>query len=147
MGTLTDRVALVTGGGDGIGYGIVRKLAAAGAAVVIAEVDAAAGAAAAAAVRDDFGVAAIATTTDVTDREQLEAAVALGPAEFGRLDILVNNAWGGGSMARLEYKTDADIEHGLSMALWPAFGRCAPPSRTSRRTVSVASSTSAHSTA
>ena len=121
MGSLHGRVALVTGGGGGIGLGIVRRLAAAGAAVVIAEIDAAAGARAADAVRAEFGVEARFVPTDVTDRDQIEAAVAVGPAELGRLDILVNNAWGGGRMARLEHKSDAEIEHGLAMALWPGF--------------------------
>lgn len=121
MSTLRGRVALVTGGGDGIGLGIVRRLAAAGAAVVVAEIDERAGAAAADAVGREFGVEARFVATDVTDRTQLEAAVAVGPDEFGRLDVLVNNAWGGGRMARLEQKSDAEIEHGLAMALWPGF--------------------------
>jgi NAD(P)-dependent dehydrogenase (short-subunit alcohol dehydrogenase family) len=121
MGGLTGRVALVTGGGDGIGLGIVRRLAAAGAAVVIAEIDADAGARAADATRRDFGVETRFVPTDVTDRGQVEAAVAFGPRELGRLDILVNNAWGGGRMARLEHRTVEDLAHGLAMALWPGF--------------------------
>lgn len=51
----------------------------------------------------------------------MEAAVAAGPALYGRLDILMNNAWGGGAMARLEHQTDDAIAHGLGMALWPGF--------------------------
>ncbi len=121
MATLHGRVALVTGGGDGIGLGIVRRLAAAGASVVIAEIDEPSGARAAESVRAEFGVETRFVPTDVTERSQVEAAVAVGPAELGRLDILVNNAWGGGRMARLEHKTDADLAHGLTMALWPGF--------------------------
>lgn len=121
MGALTGRVALVTGGGDGIGLGIVRRLAAAGAAVVVAEIDPDSGTRAAETAGTEFGVETRFVATDVTDRAQVEAAVACGPREFGRLDVLVNNAWGGGRMARLEHRTDDDFAHGLTMALWPAF--------------------------
>ena len=121
MATLDGRVALVTGGGDGIGLGIARRFAGAGARVVIAEMDHELGTTAAATLRDELGAEAIFVPTDVTDRRQLESAVAVGPKSFGRLDILVNNAWGGGGMARLEHKTDEAMAHGLNMALWPGF--------------------------
>lgn len=121
MGTLDGRVALVTGGGDGIGLGIARRLAAAGAAIVVAELDPTTGQQAVDAIRDEFDADATFIATDVTVREQLEAAVAVGPDRHGRLDILVNNAWGGGSMTRLEYQPDEAIAHGLGMALWPGF--------------------------
>jgi NAD(P)-dependent dehydrogenase (short-subunit alcohol dehydrogenase family) len=118
---LAGRVALVTGGGDGIGLGIVRRLAAAGASVVIAERDPNTGPRAADECSREFGVDVVNVVTDVTDRDQLEATVALAPERFGRLDILVNNAWGGGTLGRLEHKSDAEMAHGLSMALWPGF--------------------------
>src|SRR3546814_12201681 len=40
---------------------------------------------------------------------------------FGSVDILVNNAWGGGSFSRAEHKTDGEMEYGLSMNFWAAF--------------------------
>ena len=49
------------------------------------------------------------------------AAVERTVAEFGSVDILVNNAWGGGSVARLEYKTEAAMEHGLRVGLMSSF--------------------------
>src|SRR3546814_18025148 len=39
----------------------------------------------------------------------------------GSVDILVNNAWGGGSFSRAEHKTDGEMEYGLSMNFWAAF--------------------------
>lgn len=69
MGTLDGRVALVTGGGDGIGLGIARRLAAAGAAIVIAELDPTTGQHAVDAIRDELDADATFIATDVTVRE------------------------------------------------------------------------------
>src|SRR5207245_333779 len=54
-------------------------------------------------------------------RDQVVAAVERTVTEFGSADILVNNAWGGGGVARLEHKTDAAMEHGLRVGLLSAF--------------------------
>jgi len=121
MSRLEGQVALVTGAGEGIGLGIARRLAGEGAAIVVAERDANTGAAAADQLQQDFGVGALFVATDVTDKGQVEGAVAAALATFGRLDTVVNNAWGGGTMSRLEHKTDAQMEHGLLMAFWPAY--------------------------
>lgn len=90
---LTDRVALVTGGGAGIGRGIAVALAEFGADVAILDIDAEAAERVAALVRDK-GRRALSLTADVSDRDALRAAIAHAAAEFGRLDILVNNAGG-----------------------------------------------------
>jgi len=121
MGRLEGRVAIVTGAGQGIGRGIARRLAAEGAAVVIAERDAASGRAAADEIGRDFGARAEFVATDVTDKAQVVAMVDAAVAACGRVDVLVNNAWGGGSFCRLEHKTDADLQHGLQVALFGAF--------------------------
>ncbi len=120
-GGLEGHVALVTGAGEGIGLGASRRLAASGAHVVVAELVTDAGEAAAEGLRRDFGVEARFVATDVTDKAQMEAAVAAAVEGFGRLDVLVNNAWGGGTMSRLEHKTDDGMEHGFRMAYWPAY--------------------------
>ncbi len=76
------RVALVTGGTNGIGAAIVARLASEGAQVMIADLVAPADALS--------GTAFI--QTDVADAAQVEAAVAATIAKWGRLDVLVNNA-------------------------------------------------------
>ncbi len=90
---LTDRVAIVTGGGRGIGEGVARTLAAFGAAVVIADKDADAGERVAAGL-GEAGQRALAVATDVRDPEACDELVKRARAELGRVDILVNNAGG-----------------------------------------------------
>jgi NAD(P)-dependent dehydrogenase (short-subunit alcohol dehydrogenase family) len=90
---LTGQVALVTGGGAGIGRGIAVSLAQAGADVVVAEIDPERAEETADLVRAT-GREALAVPTDVMDTDQVRAAVAAADERFGRLDILVNNAGG-----------------------------------------------------
>jgi NAD(P)-dependent dehydrogenase (short-subunit alcohol dehydrogenase family) len=90
---LTGRVAVVTGAGRGIGEGIARSLAGAGAAVVLAargrdEIECVASS-----LRDD-GHQALAVRTDVTDSWSLGSLATTAVEEFGSLDIWVNNAGG-----------------------------------------------------
>lgn len=86
-----DRVALITGGGRGIGAATAELLARQGAAVVVTDVDAGPAEEVAAGIREAGG-RALAVGCDVTDRTQVEAAAARTVAEFGRLDILVTCA-------------------------------------------------------
>ncbi|WP_319455932.1 MULTISPECIES: 3-oxoacyl-ACP reductase FabG [unclassified Mycobacterium] len=83
---LADRVAVVTGAGQGIGREIARSLRAYGANVVLVDIDEAAAESAAADV-DGMGLAC-----DVTSEEQMRAVVADTMGQFGRLDVFVNNA-------------------------------------------------------
>jgi 2-deoxy-D-gluconate 3-dehydrogenase len=88
---LAGRVALVTGGNGGIGLGIARGLAKAGATVVIAGRNAEKNAAALAELKA-LGATADALQVDVADEAACRAMVAAVNARFGRLDVLVNNA-------------------------------------------------------
>lgn len=83
---LTGRVALVTGGAQGLGEGMARALAAAGAKVVVADLQGEAGQAVAASIDGVF------VHVDVTDDASWEAGVGAAVEQAGGLDILVNNA-------------------------------------------------------
>src|SRR5580658_9611242 len=85
---LTDQVAVVTGGGAGIGRGIARGLAAFGAKVAIWERDAETAMAAA------KEVGGLGITTDVRESAQVDEALEETVAELGTVRILVNNAGG-----------------------------------------------------
>ncbi|TAK45034.1 MAG: glucose 1-dehydrogenase [Betaproteobacteria bacterium] len=88
MFDLTGKVAIVTGGNGGIGLGMARGLAAAGARVVVAARNTKKSAAAARAL----GSGALAIEVDVTDETSVNDLIRAAVAQCGRLDILVNNA-------------------------------------------------------
>jgi 2-hydroxycyclohexanecarboxyl-CoA dehydrogenase len=87
MARLDDKIAIVTGGGQGIGQAIARKLAAEGATVVVTDVDEANAKATA-----DALPGAVAIRADVTDRQGVQAMAERVAGQFGRIDVLVNNA-------------------------------------------------------
>jgi NAD(P)-dependent dehydrogenase (short-subunit alcohol dehydrogenase family) len=91
MGDLEGKVALVTGGGSGIGRAAAVALADAGAAVVVADIDDAGALETVRLIEESSGRAA-SVHTDVTRSEDLERMAAFTEETFGRLDIFHNNA-------------------------------------------------------
>jgi 2-deoxy-D-gluconate 3-dehydrogenase len=88
---LKGRVAVVTGGNGGIGLGMARGLAAAGAGIVVAVRNVAKSKTAIAEL-EALGAEALAVTVDVTDEAAVARLIEATLARFGRLDVLVNNA-------------------------------------------------------
>jgi NAD(P)-dependent dehydrogenase (short-subunit alcohol dehydrogenase family) len=117
---LEGKVALITGAGLGIGRGVSRRYAREGATVVVAEINDANGRRTADELAG-LGGAGFFVQTDVGERDQVEAAVQAAIDEFGRIDILINNAWGGGGIGRIEWKTQADMEHGFRIGFYAAM--------------------------
>jgi gluconate 5-dehydrogenase len=94
---LSGKTAIVTGGGKGIGRQMADGLAEAGANVVVCARQAERCEEAAAELAERHGVQALGLGCDVRDPEQVQAVVARTVADFGRVDVLVNNAgvvWG-----------------------------------------------------
>jgi NAD(P)-dependent dehydrogenase (short-subunit alcohol dehydrogenase family) len=122
MGTTTgriqDRVAVITGAGDGIGHGVARRYAAEGARVLVAEIDEDRGARVAEELTAEFGTEARFLATDVRDKAANERMIDTAREEWGTVDILVNNAWGGGSLKRVEFKTDEDFGHAMNLGFY-----------------------------
>jgi NAD(P)-dependent dehydrogenase (short-subunit alcohol dehydrogenase family) len=120
MGVLDGKVALVTGAGAGIGRGIARRYAREGAAVVVVEIDAANGARVAGEI-ESLGARSLFVRTDVSKKSEVESAVAAAMRQFGRLDVLVNNASKLSPNVLLEQKSDEMLQATLGVGAWATW--------------------------
>lgn len=121
MNRLADKIAVITGGGAGIGREAARMFVAEGATVIIAEIDATLGVES---VRQ-AGDGAQFVQTDVTDDDSVKDMVRQTKDAFGRIDILLNCA--GGSVANDRPVTDVDLavwDHTIGLDLKGPFLCC-----------------------
>ncbi len=89
---LTDKVAIVTGSGRGIGRCIAERLAAEGASIVVCDVDGDGATNTAAEIASQFSVKTLGVKVDVTKSDEVDALVKQTVDCFGKINILVNNA-------------------------------------------------------
>ncbi|MFA7438458.1 SDR family NAD(P)-dependent oxidoreductase [Castellaniella sp.] len=119
MDRLKGKVALITGGGMGIGRASALRFAHEGATIVIAEKDTAAGEETVSKIRE-LGGEALFVQTDVTEADDVKNAVDSTVQRYGRFDIIYNNA--GGSTVRDARVTDAPFEEFWSKIKLDLFG-------------------------
>jgi NAD(P)-dependent dehydrogenase (short-subunit alcohol dehydrogenase family) len=120
MGKLDKKVAVITGAASGIGRATAIRFAGEGAAIVIADLNREGGEAA---VRDckENGGNAVFQLTDVSSEENIKGAVDRAMKEFGRLDIMYNNAGLGGAVGPLEKVTAENWDRSFSILLRAVF--------------------------
>jgi NAD(P)-dependent dehydrogenase (short-subunit alcohol dehydrogenase family) len=122
MGTINNKIAIVTGGGGGIGGAIADRFAREGAKIAIADIDSNAAEAQTARLADR-GADAVAITADVTQKESVRGMVQASLDRWGRIDILVNVA-GGADRKPVVEMTAADWDRIVDMNLKSVFLCC-----------------------
>src|SRR5579862_5574143 len=120
MGRLDKKVAVITGSASGIGRATAMRFAGEGASIVIADLNKEGGEAA---VRDckENGGNAVFQLTDVTSEENIKGAVERAMKEFGRVDIMYNNAGLGGAVGPLEKTSAENWDRSFSILLRAVF--------------------------
>jgi len=117
------KIAVVAGGGQGIGSATARRLAQEGASVVVADLN---GASAERVVKEltDFGAPARPFAADLSERESAVALMAYAAKEFGRIDVLVNVVGGTIWNQYFHRYTPEQIEAEVKKSFWPPIWLC-----------------------
>ncbi|MEO6092316.1 MAG: SDR family oxidoreductase [Novosphingobium sp.] len=126
--SLRGRRAVVTGGAQGLGKAIARRLAEAGAAVLIGDIKIEQAMAAGTELAERYGGTVIATRLDVTDTTSVDAAAQLAVSELGGLDVWVNNAGVYPNVNLLEM-TDEAWDQVMAVNLRGVFASCRAAAR------------------
>ena len=116
----TGKVALVTGGGSGIGRQVSESFAEAGASVIVIDVNSAAADSTASSIRSK-GRTATAFACDLTNEHQVSAAIAFSLQEFGCLDFAFNNAGIAGKNVQTQDLEMSDWERIIAVNLTSVF--------------------------
>ena len=121
MGLLDGKVAIITGGGKGIGFGIASAFAEQGASLFITGRTEGRLAEAAEKLKGEYGADVAYTVAEGSDEAQVEAAVAKCVEHFGKLDVMVNNAQASKSGTNLIDHTKEDFDLAINTGLYGAF--------------------------
>jgi NAD(P)-dependent dehydrogenase (short-subunit alcohol dehydrogenase family) len=120
MGRLDGKVAVITGAASGIGRATAIRFAGEGAAVVIADLNDEGGEAAVRDCKENAG-RAVFQKTDVSAEAEIKALIARAIKEFGRLDIMFNNAGLGGAVGPIDETTVENWDKSLAILLRSVF--------------------------
>ncbi|WP_454806058.1 SDR family NAD(P)-dependent oxidoreductase [Paraburkholderia fungorum] len=114
---LSGKTALITGGTSGIGYGMARRLAEAGAEVVVTGIDDVECSRASESLRRDHGINAGALRCDFSSREQIRTLVSTALARYHKIDVLICNAGVAPHLGPLNTATDSDWDFTMTVNL------------------------------
>lgn len=112
--SMKGKTVFITGGAGHLGTAMCEALAELGANIVIGSRDPSKGTALAKTLSDEYAIKASGVALDITDPESLDAAMLFIDKEYGRLDVLINNAWSGAkntfeSISMDDWKYDIDV--------------------------------------
>ncbi|HVC44028.1 MAG TPA: SDR family oxidoreductase [Candidatus Binataceae bacterium] len=120
MGRLNGKVAVITGAASGMGRATAARFAGEGASIVIADLNAEGGEAAVRECRENGGHAVF-QKTDVAAEAEIEAAIDRAIKEFGRLDVMFNNAGLAGALGAIEQTTAENWDRTIAVLLRSVF--------------------------